>query len=140
VETQNADGSCNGSIGFTVDTSYALLFLSRGRSPVAMQKLQFKGRWDNRSRDAAGAVKWLTRQTERHTNWQIVPVEASPAEMREAPILYVASDRALILRDSDKQRIKTYIDQGGVLLAANEGTTREFAESIVKLAKEIYPI
>src|SRR5207247_1662665 len=113
--------------------------LSRGRSPVAIQKLQFKGRWDNRSRDAAASVRWLSRETERHTNWQIVPVEAPPNEMREAPILYVASDKAMVLRDADKQRIKAYIDQGGLLLAVNEGATKEFAESVYKLAKEIYP-
>ena len=53
--------------------------------------------------------------------------------------LYVASDKALSLRDSDKQRIKAYIDQGGLLLAVNEGTTKEFAESVYKLAREIYP-
>jgi hypothetical protein len=139
IEVQNADGSWTGSLGKNIDSSYALLFLSRGRSPVAIQKLQFKGRWDNRSRDVASAVRWLTRQTERHTNWQIVPVEAPPNEMREAPILYVASDKAVELRDSDKQRIKTYIDQGGLLLAVNEGASKEFAESIYKLAREIYP-
>src|SRR5207249_1432448 len=82
---------------------------------------------------------WLTRQTERHTNWQILPVEASATEMREAPILYVASDKPLLLRESDRQRIKTYIDQGGLLLAVNEGMTKEFADSIVTLAKQLYP-
>ncbi len=139
IDTQNYDGSWNSQPDQYVGTSYALLFESRGRSPVALQKLEFKGRWNNRSRDAASIVKWLTRETERHTNWQIVPVEASSAEMREAPILYVASDKALVLRESDKQRIKTYIDQGGLLLAVNEGVTKEFSDSIVALAKEFYP-
>jgi len=139
IDTQNYDGSWNSQPDKYVGSSYALLFLSRGRSPVALQKLQFKGRWNNRSRDAASIVKWLTRQTERHTNWQILPAEASPAEMREAPMLYVASDKALVLRESDTQRIKTYIDQGGLLLAVNEGANKEFADSVVSLAKELYP-
>ncbi|HEX3358901.1 MAG TPA: DUF4159 domain-containing protein [Tepidisphaeraceae bacterium] len=139
IQTQNPDGSWTSDPDEYVGSAYCLLFLSRGRSPVAVQKLQFNGRWDNRSRDAAAITRWLTKETERHTNWQIVPVEASDAELRQAPILYVASDRPLVLREAEKQRLKTYIDQGGILLAVNEGTTKEFADSIVKLAHDIYP-
>jgi hypothetical protein len=157
MEVQNPDGSWNGSSwnGIVeqervVGSAYALLFLSRGRSPVALQKLEFKGRWDNRSRDAASIARWLTHETERHTNWQIVPVETSAAEFRQAPILYVASDQPLVLSDSDKARIKTFIDQGGLLLAVNESrnmsTTapsgapaHDFNQSIVDLAHDLYP-
>lgn len=139
IDTQRADGSWNNGMGANVDTSYALLFLSRGRSPVAMQKLQFNGRWNNRSRDNATIVRWLTRQTERHTNWQIVPSDASASEFRQAPILYVASDRWLELNKDDLGRIKTFIDQGGLLLAVNEGAGTAFADSVAQLAKELYP-
>jgi Domain of unknown function (DUF4159)/Prenyltransferase and squalene oxidase repeat len=139
IQTQNPEGSWNSDPDEYVGSAYCLLFLSRGRSPVAVQKLEFNGRWDNRTRDAAAISRWLTKETERHTNWQIVPVEASDAELRQAPILYVASDRPLILRQAEKQRLKTYIDQGGILLAVNEGVTKEFADSIVQLAHDIYP-
>src|SRR6187549_2457476 len=45
IETQAYDGSWHGMIDKTVATGYSLLFLSRGRSPVAIQKLQWEKRW-----------------------------------------------------------------------------------------------
>ena len=67
---------------------------------------------------------WLTQETERHINWQIIPADATPAEFRQSPILYIASDRPLVLSDPQRQKIKTYIDQGGCVLAVNEGLSR----------------
>jgi hypothetical protein len=140
VRTQAYDGSWTGNLGSEVDTSYALLFLTRGRAPVAVQKLQFDGRWDNRSRDAAAFVRYMRRASERHMNWQIVSADATPAEFRQSPILYIASDKRLNLSREQKGRIKTYIDQGGLLLCANEGAGDEFAKSVYLLAHEMYPM
>src|SRR5206468_126277 len=39
LSTQQDDGSWPGSLAGNIDTAYALLFLSRGRSPVVIQKL-----------------------------------------------------------------------------------------------------
>src|SRR5205814_1792559 len=140
IRTQEDDGSWSGDIEPDIDTAYALLFLARGRAPVAMQKLQFTGRWNNRSRDAATVVRWLSRQTERHTNWQIVSTDSTAAELREAPILYIASDKKLELKDPEKERIKKYILQGGLLLAVNESASDpSFPSSIESLAAELFP-
>ncbi len=140
LATQQEDGSWSGSLPGNIDTAYALLFLSRGRAPVVMQKLQFAGRWDNRTRDVAALVRWLRHQTERHENWQVVSADASPAEMREAPILYAASDRGLEWTENQIDNIKRYIDEGGCLLAVNEGKdTTAFTHSIENIASQLYP-
>jgi hypothetical protein len=139
INTQEDDGHWSGSTDADADTAYALLFLARGRAPVAMQKLQWSGRWNNRSRDAATLVRWLSRQTERHTNWQIVSADASLAEFREAPILYVAGNEPIVLSNQQRQRIRSYLDQGGLLLAVNEGERSIFAQSIEALARQWYP-
>ena len=43
----------DGSWGDTVDTSFALLFLARGRHPILMNKVRFTGFWVNKWYDAA---------------------------------------------------------------------------------------
>jgi hypothetical protein len=139
VRAQAADGSWTGTDGAEIDTAYALLFLSRGRAPVVMQKLQFDGRWDNRSRDVASFTYFMRRATERHVNWQIVSIDASPEELREAPLLYVASDRDLNLNGEQKQKLKTYIEQGGLLVCVNEGKTDDFTRSVIAIGAEIFP-
>src|SRR5450432_425348 len=139
IRSQSDEGSWTGTNGTEVDSAYALLFLSRGRSPIVIQKLRFDGRWNNRPRDAAGFTYFMRRASERHVNWQIVSIDSSPVEMREAPLLYAASDREVKFSDEQKQHLKSYLDQGGLLVCANEGKTDEFAKSIVALAAELFP-
>jgi hypothetical protein len=131
------DGSISGSP--EVETSYALLFLSRGLSPIALQKLQFGTRWNNRSRDVADFTFFLRHNTETHYNWQITSLSASPAELREAPILYAASDRPFIATAAQADALKSYLLHGGLLVAANDGETSTFANSIEKLGVQLFP-
>src|SRR4029079_8191155 len=95
VRTQQADGSWVGNDPGEINAAYALLFLSRGRAPVAIQKLQFDGRWNTRARDASAFTQFMRRATERHVNWQVVSIDSSAADLRESPLLYIASDRGL---------------------------------------------
>ncbi len=153
LDRQEADGGWPGSDGMWMDvnTAYALLFLSRGRAPVALQKLDFSrapttqaesrpaARWNNRSRDAAQLAKWLSRQTERHLNWQIVTLNSTLAELRESPILYLASDRPISLPEEALRNIRQFVLQGGVLLCVNEGKDDVFAKSIERMGKQMFP-
>lgn len=139
VRTQRADGSWSAGLGPDVDAAYALLFLARGAAPVAIQKLRFDGHWNNRPLDARRMSRWLRRSFERLVNWQIVSVDAPIDEWREAPILYIASDRALKLTDRQKATLKQFVEQGGLVLAVNEGTRDDFARSIRALVGELFP-
>ena len=79
VIQQGANGSWGSGV---VDTSYALLFLARGRHPILMNKLRFDRRgdaavqyWSNRPRDLSNAARFAARQLERPINWQVVSVD-----------------------------------------------------------------
>ncbi|MGH7177305.1 MAG: DUF4159 domain-containing protein [Tepidisphaeraceae bacterium] len=139
VRTQAYDGSWTGSLGSEVDTAYSLLFLSRGRAPVAIQKLKFGERWNNRPRDAANFVHFMRHAAERHMNWQIVDIDATPEELRAAPILYAASDRPIPLNEPQKAALVEFVRQGGLLLLVNEGPNGDFAKSAVELCAELFP-
>jgi hypothetical protein len=80
----------------------------------------------------------MRRASERHVNWQIVSIEATGAELRQSPLLYVASDRPLKLDEAEKARLKEFILQGGLLVCVNEGQTDEFARGIETLARELF--
>jgi hypothetical protein len=79
----------------TVDLAFALMFLSRGRVPVAVNKLSDPSMaWNNRPRDVANLVRWQSGSSEHGYNWQVVDLAARPEEWLDAPMLYFASNEA----------------------------------------------
>src|SRR5439155_5900931 len=45
-----------------IDTAYIVLFLSRGRHPIIMNKLRYEGPWTNRPRDIANLAAFASRE------------------------------------------------------------------------------
>ncbi|MGD0462671.1 MAG: DUF4159 domain-containing protein [Tepidisphaeraceae bacterium] len=147
VRTQQADGSWGTSLP---DTCFAMLFLTRGRAPVGMNKLQYfvsadhqetEGNWNQRPRDLANFDLWMGRQVEldRLLNWQVVNLRAQAGDLHDAPILYIAGDKALHFADESKQKLKTFIEQGGMILFNADCGSAEFTESVKQLAAEMFP-
>jgi hypothetical protein len=148
VKTQRPDGSW----GSVPDTCFALLFLSRGRAPVMMNKVRYshapaqpnarvpEAPWNQRPRDAANVSRWVGKQSERTLNWQIIDLDvATVRDLHDAPILYLAGSQELRLSADAKQKIKSFIEQGGLVFANADCTNRAFINSFRALANELYP-
>lgn len=98
----------------TVDLCFALMFLSRGRVPVAINKLSDPAStWNNRPRDVANLTRRIAENAEAGLNWQIVSTQAEPEQWLDAPLLYLASheypawiprDPAVIRRATEEQQ------------------------------------
>ena len=83
---------------YSVRHQFGLLFLSRGRVPIAINKLRHgpkPTRWNNRPRDVANLTRWISGETEKALNWQIVDIDSSPHEWLSAPLVYLATDEVL---------------------------------------------
>lgn len=79
----------------TVDLAFSLMFLSRGRVPVAINKLRVDGgSWNNRPRDVANLTARIGQASEQALNWQIVDFAADPEAWLDAPMLFLASETA----------------------------------------------
>jgi hypothetical protein len=167
VRSQKPDGSWTSSepgAGPLTDTSFALLFLSRGSAPVMVNKLDYRPvgpidtekpgareremkeniefPWDQRPRDAANLARFIGRQTEGDLNWQIVNLNAPVEELHDAPILYISGSRALKLTDDDEKKIKLFVQQGGMILAnadcPTDATGGPFAKSLRDLGSKLF--
>jgi hypothetical protein len=146
VKNQSAKGSWN-DYGEVPGTSFGILFLSRGRAPVVMNKLQYdvagdgkKGGWNQRPRDAANITRWIGRQAERDLNWQIVNLQRPADELSDAPILYVAGSEPPVLSDEHKAKLKTYIENGGMIVANADCGGAGFVTAMRKLGSELFPL
>ena len=139
LDNQADDGSWHDTYAADVSTAYALLFLSRGRAPVAFQKLAYDGRWNDRPRDVSRTARWLSRQLERHLNWQVVAADAPPEDYDAAPVLYVAGHRPLRLTAQGRANLRDYVRRGGLVVFVNEGPDSRFADSVKTLCADLFP-
>ncbi len=160
IKTQQADGSwadppvenapAEQWTPGVVDASFAVLFLSRGRSPLVMNKLQYQitptggdaheGHWNQRPRDVANMVRWIGRQTERNLNWQIVNLNAGgEGDLNDAPILYISGDEALSFTSEERDRLRKFVEQGGLIYGNADCGKKDFADGFRALGNALFP-
>jgi hypothetical protein len=149
VARQRKDGSWYGGSGFTgvlPDTCFGVIFLARGRAPVAFNKLNWQGgakaaagNWNQRPRDVANLTRWIGRATERDLNWQIVSLDSPLRDLHDAPILYLSGSEAVAIDGAGKDKLRQYVQGGGMILAHADCGTRLFANTVRKLGGELFP-
>jgi len=132
-------GNDDDSFDTLVDTSFALLFLARGRHPILMNKLRYDGDWANRPRDVANLARFASAELERPLNWQVVPLDHDWRDWTDSPILFMAGDKPPRLTDSDRQKIKSYIENGGMLLTQADGGDPQFSQFVENLGERLFP-
>jgi hypothetical protein len=151
VGSQLPDGSWKTSFpGSTAipDTAFALLFLSRGRAPIVMNKLDYTaigsnveaaGPWNRRPRDAANLAKWIARQGERYLGWQVVTLRGGHRDLLDAPILYLAGSEGLVFNEEEIAVMRRYVEDGGLILGNADCGKEEFVRAFRKLGAQLFP-
>jgi hypothetical protein len=163
VNTQRKDGSWGDGV---IDTSYSLLCLARGRHPIVMTKLRFDGNvpfgaaprlrpppgaaatdadapwvgyWANRPRDAANLARFAGRQLEHPLNWQVVNIERNWTEWNDGPVLELASHVSPRFSDKDLEKLRNFVEAGGMLFTQADGGSDEFNTYAERLAHDLFP-
>ncbi|HTL29409.1 MAG TPA: DUF4159 domain-containing protein [Tepidisphaeraceae bacterium] len=147
IRTQRKNGSWYGGKSFIpdlADTSNGMLFLSRGRAPVVINKLQYTlegkdGNWNQRPRDVANVTRWVGKSIERDLNWQITNLDAASNDLNDAPILYISGNQQLSFTPEQKAKLKLFCEQGGLIFGHSDCSTTAFTSSFRKLMSEIFP-
>ncbi len=145
----NGPGDLFGQNGKNIaSTSFGILFLVRGRAPVIMNKLEYEivpakgkplaGLWNQRPRDVANLARWIGREIERDLNWQSVTLQAPVSELLDAPILYIAGSQALNFSPADQEKLKAFVESGGIILGNADGGSPGFSQSFVKLGQALF--
>jgi hypothetical protein len=123
-------------------TSFALLFLAKGRSPVLINKLRHgPGRdWNNDPDDLANLTSLVSRDWKHLVTWQYVdPATARVEDLLQAPIAYISGHEAPIFREEAKENLRQFVDNGGLILAEACCGRKEFDAGFRALLKEIFP-
>jgi hypothetical protein len=123
-------------------TSFALLFLAKGRAPVLINKLRHgpTGDWQNDPDDVRNLVSVVSRDWKNLLTWQVVdPASATVADLLQAPIIFFNGHRAPEFSAIAKQNIREFIEQGGFIFADACCSNAEFDAGFKTLMKEIFP-
>jgi hypothetical protein len=158
VNAQKEDGSWQepgGQGGWPViSTSFALLFLSKGRTPILISKLAHEpgDDWNNDRNDARHLAEYASKEVFRKLPmaWQIFDtrrIEASTDEavtglvgdLLQSPIVYFNGHKEPWLTGVQKKLLQQYVEQGGFILAEACCGRREFDQGFRKLMAELFP-
>jgi hypothetical protein len=161
VDAQKADGSWGSgnqpdSVS-VVATSFALLFLSKGRTPVLISKLAHGPLesldWNRHAYDARNLTDFCSRELfkKQPLGWQVFDPRRSgdlddartrelTPELLQSPIVYISGRKspALGLRGM-KQLLQNYVENGGFILAEACCGSGDFDRGFRQAMKEIFP-
>jgi len=132
-------GGGNYSGGPCATTSYALLFLLRGRRPVLINRLEYEGDWNNRPRALANLTRWFSRQFEREVHWQVISLQAPVEEWHDAPLLCVTGSLAPKLSDEQVAKLRRFVHEGGTIFSITECAGAGFQSGIRELYQKLFP-
>jgi hypothetical protein len=125
-----------------VATSFALLFLAKGRAPVLVNKLRHApfGDWNNDPDDVRNLVAIISRDWKSLLTWQVVDADQSSVQdLLQAPVLFFNGHRAPELSPRARQTIREYIEQGGFLFVDACCGESEFDHGFRRLIEQILP-
>lgn len=129
-----------------IGTAMALLFLAKGKTPIAIGKYQYGNDmdWDSHPKGIHYLTARLEDQWNQKLNWQTVSgPEASVDDLLEAPVLFLSGRDQLPMSAQQKENLKKYLDNGGFLFAEacqGEGCDKgDFDRQFRHLMKELFP-
>ncbi len=110
-----------------VATSFALLFLSKGKRQVVVGRLRYPDTesstlWKRHPDGMRQLVRHVEREWGRDLTWQTIDSEsAGLADLLQTPVLVISGNRPLSLSDDTAENLRKYLDQGGTILFEADG-------------------
>ena len=101
---------------------------------------EYEANWCQRPRDVAIFTRWMTDVTERKLNWQIISNRASVDDFHDAPVLYMSGNQKLTLPKETVDKLRQYVEEGGLVFGQADCASKEFTDSFIALGKQMFPM
>jgi hypothetical protein len=129
-----------------IGTSFALLFLSKGRRPVVISQLRHarNNDWIRHREGVGNLTRFVETIWKRDLTWQTIDLEKATVEdLLQTPVLFISGCDALDLTKDQKKLLRQYVEQGGFIFAeACEGngcSGTAFDKAFRELMRELFP-
>ena len=143
----NLRGSWRGSLSHgesnpMIATSFALLFLAKGRRPIAISKLAIgeEENWNQHPQDLQNLVMQTERRWDMYLTWQTMELDvASLSDLMESPVLFISGKGPLSWTGKHRELIQKYVNQGGFLFVENACGDQQFDQQFRQTMTELFP-
>jgi hypothetical protein len=130
-----------------VATSFALLFLAKGRRPVIVAKSRHDpgSDWNRHGHDIAHLTEYVESRWKRDypagLSWHVLDTAtADRDDLLQAPVLWISGRDAFDLGPAPATRLRRYIDEGGFVFAeACCPRSDAFDERFRQFVREVFP-
>ena len=116
--------------GSTVNLAFALLFLSRGNSPIAMSELVERKSNIDMYKVSDAITKKVSHKVETELSWRLLTQEESISSWLLSPFMLIQNHEVV----QDIQKFQQYLQHGGMIVMLATGkslqTCRNLAETI----------
>ena len=129
-----------------IGTSMALLFLSKGRRPVLMAKLEHApgNDWNQHRGDVNNLTRYVEPRWKLDLTWQVIDVDAAKVDdLLQSPVLYLCGNSSPLPKGAVEQRrlagkLRDYLDRGGFLFAEAYCGGTGFDKGFRQLMKQVF--
>jgi hypothetical protein len=142
LSQQQLAGDWPGGQNGLANTAFALLFLSKGKIPILVNKLEYGSSddWNNSPNDVHNLTRFMAKKWNVKLNWQLVDVRAAGVtDLLQAPVLQFSGHAAPQFSDREKKLLREYVEQGGILMVDANCGIRDFDRGFRDLCQELFP-
>ena len=123
-------------------TAFLILFLSRGKEPIIINKLKYYGDWDTSHYDVKHITEYISDRMQSPMQWRVVTLDSKLEDLLKVPILHYNGVKGPAFTDDEKIKIRNYVLKGGVLMVqacSNTPDVKQFDEPFRILMEECFP-
>ena len=126
-----------------VSTSFALLFLAKGRRPVLVSKLRYTANqdWNPHRHDLHNLNRHVESLWEQKMTWQVIDFGAvkTVEDLMQTPVLWISGKQGFQIEPRHEKLLKDYIEAGGFIFAEAGCGGKKFDEDFRAMLKRILP-
>lgn len=142
TRTWNGGGGGADELNRLRDTSFALLFLAKGRRPVLLGKVRHgdESEWNAHRHDAPHLVAAAGKAWELPMTWQTIDItQATVDDLLTTPVLYFSGAQLTALSEQ-APKLRQYVDRGGfIFIEASCASRPASSQGIDPLLGRMFP-
>ncbi|MCH2176039.1 MAG: DUF4159 domain-containing protein [Lentisphaeria bacterium] len=117
------------------DVALALLFIAKGKAPIAIAKWKWKGDWNNQLYDIQNWTDDYFKETNYKVDWINSEISSLDAPAAKASLIFVNGTQKLSVADKEKEFITSFLESGGTIVTEVNCDDQTFINHFMNLFK-----